>query len=68
MLVLSSKSYAILKSTTRHVFYFGTSPITWSSQKQNTVVLSLYEAKVMADTAALSSNLAKRGIGKSDGE
>ncbi|GJX95602.1 uncharacterized mitochondrial protein-like protein [Tanacetum coccineum] len=47
------------QSTTGHVFYFGTSPITWSSQNQNTVVLSLCEAKVIADTVAVSSNLAK---------
>ncbi|GKC35174.1 hypothetical protein Tco_1047558 [Tanacetum coccineum] len=39
-------------STTGHVFYFGTSLVTWCSQKQTTVVLSSYEAKFMAATAA----------------
>ncbi|GKG07198.1 hypothetical protein Tco_0330167 [Tanacetum coccineum] len=85
MLMLSSKSYAILKvqlrlvlntigsndmklvgysdsshnvdiddgrSTTGHVFYLGTSPITWCSQKQTTVVLSSCEAEFMTATAA----------------
>nr|GEW87949.1 hypothetical protein [Tanacetum cinerariifolium] len=40
------------RSTTGHVFYLGTSPITWCSQKQTTVVLSSCEAKFMAATAA----------------
>nr|GEV01858.1 uncharacterized mitochondrial protein AtMg00810-like [Tanacetum cinerariifolium] len=37
------------QSTTRHVFYLGTSPspITWFSQKQTTVALSSCEAKFM---------------------
>ncbi|GJY14311.1 uncharacterized mitochondrial protein-like protein [Tanacetum coccineum] len=39
------------RSTTRHVFYFGTSPITWCSQKQTTVVLPSCEAKFVAATA-----------------
>ncbi|GKC20504.1 uncharacterized mitochondrial protein-like protein [Tanacetum coccineum] len=40
------------RSTTGHVFYLGTSPITWCSQKQTTMVLSSSEAKFMAATAA----------------
>ncbi|GJS59773.1 uncharacterized mitochondrial protein-like protein [Tanacetum coccineum] len=40
------------RSTTRHVFYLGTSPITWCSQKQTTVALSSCEAEFMAATAA----------------
>ncbi|GJV36396.1 uncharacterized mitochondrial protein-like protein [Tanacetum coccineum] len=35
-------------STTGHVFYLDTSPITWCSQKQTTVTLSSCEAKFMA--------------------
>nr|GEU72248.1 hypothetical protein [Tanacetum cinerariifolium] len=38
-------------STIGHVFYLGTSPITWCSQKQTTVALSSCEAKFMAATA-----------------
>ncbi|GJV22479.1 uncharacterized mitochondrial protein-like protein [Tanacetum coccineum] len=37
-------------STTGHVFYLGTSPITWCSQKQTTMVLS--SAEFMAATVA----------------
>ncbi|KAJ9554040.1 hypothetical protein OSB04_018085 [Centaurea solstitialis] len=40
------------RSTTGHVFYLGTSPITWCSQKQATVALSSCEAEFMAATAA----------------
>ncbi|GJS33928.1 uncharacterized mitochondrial protein-like protein [Tanacetum coccineum] len=40
------------RSTTGHVFYLGTSPITWCSQKQTTVTLSSCEAEFMAATAA----------------
>ncbi|GKE12769.1 hypothetical protein Tco_1416320, partial [Tanacetum coccineum] len=40
------------RGTSGHVFYLGTSPITWFSQKQTTVALSLYEAEFMAATAA----------------
>ncbi|GJU40747.1 uncharacterized mitochondrial protein-like protein [Tanacetum coccineum] len=39
------------RSTTGHVFYLGTSPITWCSQKQTTVALSSCEAEFMAATA-----------------
>ncbi|GJW39323.1 uncharacterized mitochondrial protein-like protein [Tanacetum coccineum] len=42
------------RSTTGHVFYLGTSPITWCSQKQTTIALSSCEAKFMAATAATS--------------
>ncbi|GJX40593.1 uncharacterized mitochondrial protein-like protein [Tanacetum coccineum] len=41
------------RSTTGHVFYLGTSPITWCLQKQTTVALSSYEAEFMATTAAV---------------
>ncbi|GJS33424.1 uncharacterized mitochondrial protein-like protein [Tanacetum coccineum] len=41
-----------VRSTTGHVFYIGTSPITWCSQKQTTVALSSCEAKFMAANAA----------------
>ncbi|CAA7034524.1 unnamed protein product [Microthlaspi erraticum] len=36
------------KSTTGHIFYLGESPITWCSQKQDTVALSSCEAEFMA--------------------
>ncbi|GJW98608.1 hypothetical protein Tco_0180416 [Tanacetum coccineum] len=40
------------RSTTGHVFYLGTSPITWCSQNQTTIALSSCEAEFMAATAA----------------
>jgi len=40
------------KSTTGHMFYFGKSPITWCSQKQEIVALSSCEAEFMAATEA----------------
>lgn len=40
------------KSTTGHVFYFDECPITWCSQKQETVALSSCEAEFMAATEA----------------
>ena len=40
------------KSTTGHVFYLGESPITWCSQKQETVALLSCEAEFMAGTVA----------------
>ncbi|GKE39023.1 uncharacterized mitochondrial protein-like protein [Tanacetum coccineum] len=36
------------RSTTRHVFYLGTSPITWCSQNQTIIALSSCEAEFMA--------------------
>ncbi|XP_042752259.1 secreted RxLR effector protein 161-like [Lactuca sativa] len=39
------------KSTTGHIFYYGSSPISWCSQKQDTVVLSSCEVEFMAATA-----------------
>ena len=36
------------RSTTRHIFYFASSPITWCSQKHETVALSSCEAEFMA--------------------
>lgn len=40
------------RSTTGHMFYVGNSPITWCSQKQETVALSSCEAEFMAGTKA----------------
>ncbi|XP_023745073.1 uncharacterized mitochondrial protein AtMg00810-like [Lactuca sativa] len=40
------------RSTTGHVFYLGKSPITWCSQKQDTVGLSSCEAEYMAASVA----------------
>ena len=40
------------RSTTGHIFYFGRSPITWCSTKQETVALSSCEAEFMAGTEA----------------
>lgn len=40
------------RSTTGHIFYLGKSPITWCSQKQDTVALSSCEAEFMAGTEA----------------
>ena len=40
------------KSVTGHIFYLNESPITWCSQKQETVALSSCEAEFMAATEA----------------
>nr|GEZ82661.1 zinc finger, CCHC-type [Tanacetum cinerariifolium] len=52
----SDSSYGINtdqgKGTTRIVFYFEESPITWCTQKQPTVALSSCESEFMAATAA----------------
>lgn len=40
------------RSVTGHIFYLGKSPITWCSQKQDTVALSSSEAEFMAATEA----------------
>ncbi|CAA7037490.1 unnamed protein product [Microthlaspi erraticum] len=40
------------RSTTGHVFYLNDCPITWGSQKQETVALSSCEAEFMAATEA----------------
>ena len=40
------------KSTSGHMFFFGDTPITWCSQKQQTVALSSCEAEFMAATEA----------------
>nr|GEX00430.1 ribonuclease H-like domain, reverse transcriptase, RNA-dependent DNA polymerase [Tanacetum cinerariifolium] len=45
------------KGTTRIVFYFGNSPITWSTQKQGTVTLSSSESKFIAATEAATQAL-----------
>lgn len=39
------------RSTTGHIFYSGESPITWCSQKKDTVALSSCETEFMAGTA-----------------
>ncbi|GJT65884.1 uncharacterized mitochondrial protein-like protein [Tanacetum coccineum] len=41
------------RSTNGHVFYLGTSPITWCLQKQTSVALCSCEADFMAATAAM---------------
>lgn len=50
------------RSTTGHVFYFGDTPITWCSQKQNTVALSSCEAEFMAATSAACQAIWLRGL------
>ncbi|XP_076952910.1 secreted RxLR effector protein 161-like [Bidens hawaiensis] len=40
------------RSTTGHVFYYGRAPISWCSQNQCTVALSLCEAEYMAASSA----------------
>ena len=50
------------RSTTGHVFYLGTSPITWCSQKQPTVALSSCEAEFMAATAAACQAICLREL------
>ncbi|GJQ90738.1 uncharacterized mitochondrial protein-like protein [Tanacetum coccineum] len=48
----SDLTYSIGVSTTGHVFYLDTSPITWCSQKQTIVALCSCEAEFMAATVA----------------
>lgn len=38
------------RSTTGHVFFYADSPITWCSQKQETIALSSCEAKFMTES------------------
>ncbi|GKA01705.1 ribonuclease H-like domain, reverse transcriptase, RNA-dependent DNA polymerase, partial [Tanacetum coccineum] len=45
------------KGSTRIVFYFGNSPITWSTQKQGTIALSSCESEFIAATAAVTQAL-----------
>nr|GEY43559.1 Pol polyprotein [Tanacetum cinerariifolium] len=52
----------IEKCTTGHVFYLGTSPITWCSQKQTTVALSSCEDEFMAATAAACQAIWRREL------
>ncbi|KAJ9552992.1 hypothetical protein OSB04_017037 [Centaurea solstitialis] len=40
------------RSTTGHIFFLGKSPISWCSQKQDTVALSSCEVEFMAATSA----------------
>ncbi|KAD3640580.1 hypothetical protein E3N88_29803 [Mikania micrantha] len=50
------------RSTTGHVFYYGDTPITWCSQKQNTLALSSCEAEFMAATSAACQAIWLRGL------
>nr|GEW33901.1 uncharacterized mitochondrial protein AtMg00810-like [Tanacetum cinerariifolium] len=50
------------RSTTRHVLYLDTSPITWCSPKQTTVALSSYKAEFMAATAATCQAICLREL------
>ena len=45
------------KGTTGHIFYLGEAPITWCSQKQDTVALSSCEAEFMAATEAAKQSI-----------
>ncbi|GJW51323.1 ribonuclease H-like domain, reverse transcriptase, RNA-dependent DNA polymerase [Tanacetum coccineum] len=45
------------KGTTGIIFYYGDSPISWSTQKQATVALSSCESKFIAATAAATQAL-----------
>lgn len=57
------------RSTTGHIFYFRDSPITWCSQKQETVALSSCEAEFMAATeAAKQAILLQELLGEIVGE
>ncbi|KAK1434246.1 hypothetical protein QVD17_11166 [Tagetes erecta] len=50
------------RSTTGLIFYYDGAPITWSSQKQDTVALSSCEAEFMAATAGACQALWLRGL------
>ena len=50
------------RSTSGLIFYYGTSPISWVSQKQGTVALSSCEAEFMAATSAACQALWLRGL------
>lgn len=50
------------RSTTGLVFYYGKSPITWSSHKQETVALSSCEAEFMAANAGACQALWLRSL------
>nr|GEU62318.1 zinc finger, CCHC-type [Tanacetum cinerariifolium] len=45
------------KGTTEIIFYYGESPISWSTQKQATIALSLCVSKFIAATAAATQAL-----------
>ncbi|KAD3336320.1 hypothetical protein E3N88_31839 [Mikania micrantha] len=66
LLGYSDSSYSVDqddgKGTTGVVFYFNERPITWSSQKQQTVALSSCEAEFMAATAAACQAIWLRGL------
>nr|GEW44158.1 ribonuclease H-like domain, reverse transcriptase, RNA-dependent DNA polymerase [Tanacetum cinerariifolium] len=57
----SDSSYGVntqeVKGTTGIIFYYGESPISWSTQKQATVALSSCESKFIAATAAATEAL-----------
>ncbi|GJZ12613.1 hypothetical protein Tco_0547843 [Tanacetum coccineum] len=46
-----------VKGTTGIIFYYGESPISWSTQKQATVALSSCESEFIASTAAATQAL-----------
>ncbi|XP_076892904.1 secreted RxLR effector protein 161-like [Bidens hawaiensis] len=50
------------RSTSGLIFYYGTSPISWVSQEQGTVALSLCEVEFMAATSAACQALWLRGL------
>ncbi|KAC9923458.1 hypothetical protein E3N88_45065 [Mikania micrantha] len=50
------------KSTTGMVFFYGTRPIAWNSQKQATVTLSSCEAEFMAASTAACQAIWLRGL------
>ncbi|KAD2804667.1 hypothetical protein E3N88_38044 [Mikania micrantha] len=50
------------KSTTGMVFFYGTRPIAWNSQKQATVALSSCEAEFMVASAAACQAIWLRGL------
>nr|GEX55639.1 NB-ARC domains-containing protein [Tanacetum cinerariifolium] len=53
------------KGTTRIIFYYGESPISWSTQKQDTVALSSCESEfIAATTASIQALWLKRLLSK----
>ncbi|XP_076888364.1 secreted RxLR effector protein 161-like [Bidens hawaiensis] len=50
------------RSTSGLIFYYGTSPISWVSQKQGTMALSSCEAEFMAAASAACQALWLRGL------
>nr|GEX03724.1 zinc finger, CCHC-type [Tanacetum cinerariifolium] len=50
------------RNTTGHVFYLGTTPITWCSQKETMVALSSCESGFMTATVAACQAIWLRGV------